>query len=657
MDLLSDLHRTEYRGSWSPQSPPSLDGITEIELDTETTGLRWWKADRPIGIAIRIPNGKCQYLPFGHSGGNLDEATVKRWAERELRGKKITNLNTKFDIHMLRAWGVDLEAQGNTVSDVGHYAALLDDHRQKFSLDSIAQDYLGIGKTGQDLDKTCMAEYHAGQVASYACNDVHLVGELKKKMLPLLAEQNLMRVKDLEDEVIYVTCEMERNGAPINVELLDKWLKDCEQAYYNCLWQIWRETGIKFEPTTACWAKLFKHQGIPITEFTSPSLTYPLGQPSFTDEVLKPIDNRLVQLGRKSQRLKSLNAKYLVKYKNNIDNNGILRYALHQLRASKDEWASEGEVGTVSGRFSSSEIIEGEGLNIQQELKAAKQRISFGYDEEDSSHDDEIFLVRKLRIPENGQWLSADAMQIEYRMFANIANNPRILKAYEENPELSFHRFMHGVIKKFQPTFSYRQQKDLNFAVIYAAGLLKQTLMLNFITKQQFGQLKKEYPNGVPNTHPLLAKTVEIKRIYDREIPEVAPLLKRFSHLALPECNEHCHESDDLHREYEHRGWIQTIIGRRSRFPNGWRTHKALNAWDQGSSADILKQKLVELHRERKFTGFKLRYTVHDEVDGDAETPETKNRVKEILNSQSFPFLKIPILWDVSTGPTWGECK
>jgi hypothetical protein len=83
---------------------------------------------------------------------------------------------------MLREWGVDLEALGCEVSDVSHYAALLDDHRQSFSLESISQDYLGIGKIGKDLDKTRMASYHAGEVAAYACQDVELVAQLKEKI-------------------------------------------------------------------------------------------------------------------------------------------------------------------------------------------------------------------------------------------------------------------------------------------------------------------------------------------------------------------------------------------------------------------------------------------------------------------------------------------
>lgn len=654
--FFSSFARQAYLGSWTPQAPPSLDGIHDIELDTETTGLHWWEKDRPIGIAIRLPNGFKQYLPWGHAGGNLDENVVRRWARTELRNKHITNLNTRFDLHMLYAWGVDLECQGCSVSDVGHYAALLDDHRQSFSLENISQDYLGVGKSGQDLDKSRMATYHAGEVAAYAMQDVELVGLLKDKMLPELEAQDLMRVKKLEDDVIWVVCEMERNGAKINVELLQEWIGKSEQAYIRALWSIYRDTGIKFEPTTAGWEKLFRQQGIPITEYTDPTEAHPNGQASFTDNVLKRIDNPIIQLGRRSQRLKSLNSKYLQKYAKNVDSRGILRYSLHQLRAERAVDAHHGEVGTVSGRFSSSEIVSGYGVNIQQVMKVAKQRVAFGYDEEDATHDEEIFMVRQLHIPEEGEFLSADAKQIEYRLFADKAKNPKVLAAYKQDKDLSFHKYMHVLLRPYA-SLTYRQQKDLNFAKLYAAGPAKLALMLGYITEGQLATLKRQYGQKIPYGHPWLKKAMEVEQIYAKEMPEVKQLIRESSYQALGECNGYCKKEDDLHtnKELQHLGYVKTIAGRRSRFPTGKGVYKALNAIIQGTAADIMKQKLVELHKYRKDTGLLLRYSVHDEVDGDAQYPETKERVQSILDSQSFSEIEIPILWDVGTGPNWKQ--
>lgn len=616
--------------NWRPEAPPELTGITDIVLNFETTGLKWFESDRPIAASICLPGGRTQYIPWGHQGGgNLDEATCKRWAERELRGKHITNINTRFDIHQGRVWGVDLEAQGNTVSDVGHYAALLDDHRFKTNLDALITEFLGGVKVAR-LDESRMVEYHAGEAAPRSEYNVLAVRQLRDLMWPMMTEQGLHKVRALEDQVIYPVCEMEKNGVRLDMERLNRWVIESEQEYLRALWKIHRETGLKVVPTSdKDLEKLFNQLKLPIIRTEK-------GNPSFTAPILKALQHPIIDIVRRARKVSSMRSKYLVAYQNRVDSKGVLRYGLHQLRAVKGEGDSEGDVGTISGRFSSTEIVRGCGVNIQQVAKVTKQRTSFGFDEDDDSHDDEIYIIRRLMLPDEGsQWLAADAMQIEYRLFAHEGASPKVIEAYRQNPQMSFHKFMHGVIREFQPSFTYGQQKDLNFAKIYAAGLIKMAIMLKFITAEDGERLRKEKAS---RNHPMLAKALEIDRIYNRECPEVAPLLEKASSLA------------------KHRGYIKTLTGRRMRFPEGYRLHKALNGRIQGSAADINKQKLVELHNARKTTGFKMRFTVHDEVDGDTPGPECTRMVDEILNRQSFP-LRVPILWETSVGPNWGQTE
>jgi DNA polymerase-1 len=98
------------------------------------------------------------------------------------------------------------------------------------------------------------------------------------------------------------------------------------------------------------------------------------------------------------------------------------------------------------------------------------------------------------------------------------------------------------------------------------------------------------------------------------------------------------------------------MMGRRARFPDREFTYKALNRVIQGSAADEMKLKLVELHRNRKETGFKLRFTVHDEVNGDVPDKAAKDRVQAILNERLLP-TRVPLLWSVATGANWLEAK
>jgi DNA polymerase-1 len=173
------------------------------------------------------------------------------------------------------------------------------------------------------------------------------------------------------------------------------------------------------------------------------------------------------------------------------------------------------------------------------------------------------------------------------------------------------------LVRQVKKDIQRKRTKDLNFAFIFGAGRGKISEML-------------ELPR---------IESDQLVDAYNRMFPEVPVLLRKASELAKV------------------RGYVRTVLGRRARFPNGERAHKSLNSVIQGSAADVMKTKLVELHRERKNTGFTLRYTVHDEVDGDVPNEESAKKVTEVLNSQSFPDLKVPILWDVQTGSNWAECK
>lgn len=639
---------------WVPEAPPSLDGVDEVFANFETTGLQWWEDDVPIALSLWA-KGRSWYLPWGHAGGNLSEEMMYEWCQRELPGKLITNTNMRFDCHIALAWGrkmgrggLDFEKMGCRVSDVSQYAALLDDHLQanRLSLDSMIVDNLGEVPMSR-LDESRMASYHAGEAAGRSQYNVEAVRLLKDVFWPRLDAENLQKIRALEDKVIYGTVEMEENGAPIDEELLDRWIKESKQQLEKMLRELATLVGFQVNPDSPKdQARVFQQLGLSIERTGK-------GAPSFTDAILKRIDHPTIKLMRRAGKLTSLRSKFIVNTKLVMSKGGILRYALHQLRAAKDENAEKGEVGTVTGRYSSSALQKEPvtvGVNIQQRMKAAKQRVSFGYDEKDSSHDDEIFLVRKLHVAKEGYVLSSDMDQAQYRIFAHYVNNPRIIKAYQDNPDTSFHEFMHGLISSFAE-LTYRGQKDLNFAYIFGAGLTKMALMMNHITADEFARIRSSSDFNNPKLEP----TKKVKAIYEREVPEVRDLLEIAMHLAKPECDEKCKRNDKMHREHEHRGYVCTFEGRRSRFPDGNRLHKAFNAVDQGTEADYMKTKIVELREASKETGFTMRITNHDELVGDIPDQHHADVVDEILNRQSFK-LRVPLTWSTSIGANWAEC-
>jgi DNA polymerase-1 len=438
---------------WRPDELPSLDGIHELGFDTETNGLRWWDGDRPVGLSVAAPGLKSRYLPWAHvGGGNLPEERVKEWARRELRGKRLVGLNTRFDAHMMREWGIDLVEQGCTFGDAGHYAALLDDNRRSFSLEAVAQTYLGRGKiTG--LSGSHMADYHASQVAPYARLDSELIVDLMAAMQPLLDEENLIDVAALEDSVIPVVLEMERNATVIDVPKLNRWVLESEIELNRMKWRLIEEAGFKCDPAkNGDMVRLFESQHIPITHFSEKT-----GKPSFDASVMKKVSktNPVVKLAYSISKLTSLRAKYLVCYSRAVNHKGLLRTSFHQLRAN--------EGGTVSGRFSSSAPIGGDptsGVNIQQIFATAKQIAMNG----------DRWIIRELFIPGSGLFYGSDAEQIEFRLFAHYSGSQHLYDAYKKDPMTDFHNIVLDIIRKTRPQTTRKLAKDCNFAKIYGAG-------------------------------------------------------------------------------------------------------------------------------------------------------------------------------------------
>ena len=133
--------------------------------------------------------------------------------------------------------------------------------------------------------------------------------QLRDHFAPLIARENLERVQALEDRVIWVVCEMERNGTPIDVELLDRWIYESHQQYLRGLWGIHRETGLTINPASPHdLERLFSHLNLPLAHT-------PDGRPSFTDAILATHPHPVMDLVRTTRKLASLRSKYLLKYK------------------------------------------------------------------------------------------------------------------------------------------------------------------------------------------------------------------------------------------------------------------------------------------------------------------------------------------------------
>lgn len=636
-----ELARIAPPNGWTPDAPPELRGETRIVLNAETTGLDWWDTARPIGWSYWLPaSGRRGYLPMRHRpGGNLAPEQVHDWL-RSLRGLHIENANTKFDLHQTRADGVDLTEQDNTFGDCAHYAALLDDHRMRFGLDQLSKDVLhwdvdtdGLGKIPRAI--TSEVEFqllHPSLVAPYAVRNVEQVVRLVDAFTPRILEEDLGEVLALEQAVIPIVVEMEKNGTFLDMDLLHRWETEVQRRIAAQKMLIYRATGIEINSfdSPKDLAALFKARGIVNTAKSEG------GGMSFTDAVMRQHSaDECIRAAREGGQLADLDSKYLGKYAAAARSDGWLRFNLHQLRAGRSE---DDKRGTVSGRFSAAGDRQG-GYNPQQVVAVEKQL------ERDWCPD---YVVRKLFVPGPGEQclLASDMMQVEYRLFAHYANDPAINAAYAADPRADFHAVVMELLHKLNPRLNRKLTKNINFAKIYGAQLLKFALMIGSISEQLFtelnGALRAAFDRD--DWHAVRAiyaddrldEARQLDEEYNRMFPAVAPLLKQAKETA------------------KQRGYVRTLMGRRARLTD--RFHSALNRVVQGGAADINKRLLVELYKQRKALGVTMRLTVHDEVVTGLQDPGMRDAVDKLLNTQYFD-LRVRILWDTKIGDNWAACK
>jgi DNA polymerase-1 len=497
---------------------------------------------------------------------------------------------------MLREWGVDLETVVRGVGDVAHYAALLDDHRRRFNLEGLGQDYLGEGKV-QGLDLSHGAQvYPAHMVTPYARQDAALVIRLLDRMRPELAAQQLEEVAALEDAVHWPVLEMERNGALLDVEKLRRWVTESERDLTLLHLKIVQAFGYPVSTSSRKdLARVFRDLGVESDRKTE------TGQESYAGEVLARAARSHPRLGLllEASHLEDLRSKFIVAYAKTVGDDGLLRSAFHQLRGDK--------YGTVSGRFSSSQIVDGVGANLQQVLAVGKQTRVHG----------PKYLIRELFVPAPGKVLvAADAHQIEFRIFVHDSGSERLIRMYESDPYTDFHVQVADMVHRYLPDLDRKRVKNYSFADLFGAGQGKKAEML-----------------GIS-----LTEVRELSHAYETAFPEAKAVMR---------------EAIDTVRRT---GYVRTASGRRARFPDGQRTHSALNRRIQGTAGDVNKRKLVDLYRERKRLGLTLRITNHDEAVGDLEDARGAVLMKELLDEQAYAF-RVPILWSVETGPNWAETK
>ncbi len=195
--------------NWSPPSLlPDLTNEKEIAIDLETRdpnlikqGPGWATGDgEVVGIAVASKDWS-GYLPIRHEGGgNLDKTFILSWLERQLNtnSDKVFH-NSSYDVGWLKREGILVSGK---IQDTMIAAPLLNENRNRYSLDSLGAEYCGERKDETLLKEAAqewginpkaeMWKLPSKYVGAYAEQDAVLTLKLWNEMKPLLEKQNLI---------------------------------------------------------------------------------------------------------------------------------------------------------------------------------------------------------------------------------------------------------------------------------------------------------------------------------------------------------------------------------------------------------------------------------------------------------------------------------
>ena len=428
-----------------------LSKADRVVIDVETNGLDW-KTNHIVGYVFTFGPAPEEsfYIPVRHATGNNSEPTSVRnmIISHQTRPRHWIGHNLAFDLGFLTKEGIELNG---TFEDTMINAALLDEFRRSFSLESCAREAGVQAKLadeikehiertfGQSFGKNYMGQYWKldaqDKVAiDYATGDGTTTWQLAEMQAEWLEDQDLGVVHDVECKLIPVLNRMTMRGIRVDEERLHKLKAIMEHRIVNANHDLGRELNVN---SGAQIRKYLEDHGV--TNWP----TTPAGNPSFPEEFL--LSNEPGQKIIKVRKAKRMLDAFIQPIIDRHLYKGRVHSTFNQLRGD--------EYGTVTGRLSSSNP------NLQQ---VPKRDVGNGV------------LFRSIFVPDEGMvWGSADYSQCEPRLLAHYSKCKVLIGGYPQTPSVDAHTAVAQAAN-----IDRQSGKRLNQALLTGAGNKKAAMML-----------------------------------------------------------------------------------------------------------------------------------------------------------------------------------
>ncbi|NER81064.1 MAG: DNA polymerase I [Leptolyngbya sp. SIO1D8] len=594
------------------------DATAPVAWDTETTSLDPRDADLVgIGCCWGAGESDLAYIPIGHeTGEQLDCALVLEALRPILESADHPKVlqNAKYDRLVLRTQGIPL---AGVVYDT-MLASYVLNPETSHNLTDLSLRYLNLSaQSYRDLvpkGKT-IADLPIADVAQYCGGDVHttyrLTPILREALTPFPELQQLLNAVEIPLEP--VLAAMEYQGVRIDSDYLANFSKQLEADLKRIEDEAYKLAGKTFNLGSPKQLSelLFDTLGLDKRK----SRKNKSGNYSTDATTLEKLqgDHPVVDLIIENRTLSKLKSTYVDALPE------LVRRDTHRVHTDFNQAI------TATGRLSSSNP------NLQNiPIRTAFSR-----------------KIRAAFIPEqNWKLISADYSQIELRILAHLSEEPVLIAAYNNQEDV--HALTARLLFEKDDISSEERRlgKVINFGVIYGMGAAR------FAREADVSRTE--------------AKTF-IDRYYER-YPNVFAYLQQ------------------MQREAIAQGYVETLMGRRRYFNftsgklralkgsdpstidldnlkriggyDAGLLRAAANAPIQGSSADIIKVAMIQLHDVLKDYQARLLLQVHDELVFEVPPGEWTELEPQITDTmESAVALKVPLVVEANAGPNWMEAK
>lgn len=584
-----------------------LNEMTKAEwlaFDTETTSVNVMEA-RMVGLSLSARPGAAWYIPVGHAPAMScgSEITLEMAREKLAplfsgKGPRLSAHNAKYDLHILRRHGFQVpEAHFDTM-----LASYLLNPGGRHGLKHLAMVLLHEEMTeiqeliGKGSKAITMEEVSVDQAATYACADADMTLRLTQHFEQALEKEGLLHLlREMELPLVNVLQQIEAEGIALNTNAL-------------------RELGMSLQKKSeALAAEIFEMAG---RVFNIKS-TQQVADILFSDIGLKPLKKTKTGYSTNSAVLEDLARSHplparILEYRHCEKLLSTYVEALPRMVQPKTGrvHTTYNQFITATGRLSSSDP------NLQNiPIRSEEGK-----------------MIRRAFVPNRPDevLLAADYSQIELRVMAHLTDDPALKQAFVDKTDIHTQTAakVFGMPEVMVTPEMRAQAKVINFGIIYGMGAHRLSNELD-ISRKQAQEFIDEYFAAYPRVRTWMDKTLE---------------------------------------EAREKGYVKTMSGRRRMLPDlHSKNHNvrsnaeriAINTPVQGASADMIKLAMIQLDREIRQKGWRVRMVlqVHDELV--CTVPEAELAAFEPLlvriMQDALP-LSVPIEVDVACGRNWAEC-